>query len=113
ARVGLIHRVSPKGRTAIAARIFVGNVTFGTTADALTTLVSEAGSVVSVIRGGPNREGGARAWFTPPGVIRPFDHFHQPRGGPMQFARAWTNRRGGSEDAEKRILTLFKGLYDR
>jgi cold-inducible RNA-binding protein len=33
---------------AIAARIFVGNLTFGTTADTLTALLSEAGSVVEV-----------------------------------------------------------------
>ena len=33
---------------AIAARIFVGNLTFGITADTLTALLSEAGSVVEV-----------------------------------------------------------------
>ena len=33
---------------AIATRIFVGNLTFGTTADTLTALLSEAGSVVEV-----------------------------------------------------------------
>jgi RNA recognition motif-containing protein len=33
---------------AIAARIFVGNLTFGTSADTLTALLSEAGSVVEV-----------------------------------------------------------------
>ena len=40
--------IDPAGGLAIPARIFVGNLTFGTTADALTALLSEAGSVLEV-----------------------------------------------------------------
>jgi RNA recognition motif-containing protein len=40
--------IDPEGGLAIPARIFVGNLTFGTTADALTAFLSEAGSVVEV-----------------------------------------------------------------
>jgi len=37
-----------EGRTAISARIFVGNLNRGTTVEALTQLLSEAGSVIEV-----------------------------------------------------------------
>jgi len=40
--------ISTRGRTAIPARIFVGNLNRGTTAEALTQLLSEAGSVTEV-----------------------------------------------------------------
>jgi nucleolin len=41
-------RAIDQGRTAIPTRIFVGNLNRGTTAEALTQLLSEAGSVVEV-----------------------------------------------------------------
>jgi RNA recognition motif-containing protein len=42
------HRCTTKRRPAIAARIFVGNLSHHTTADALSRLLTEAGQVVDV-----------------------------------------------------------------